>query len=367
MRILNFSDLHAHAFKPYSDLLPDGMNSRLKDTVRILGEIEELCKQYAVDGVLCAGDLFHARATISVRTFNAVCEAVAKIKMHVDFFGLLVGNHDQTDKKGEIYSTHTLGSVVQVMGNIGWRTMQSESGERLNVLAVPYDPEKEYTLNQIKEFAQAPPTRDPRALLGHFGISGGKVGANFVLIDDDEINLGELPYAQFDQVFLGHYHVPQTLLSNVRFLGATHQHNWGDVGQDRGCWLWDTVEDQEFSEPTFVPLHSAPKFVLLPYDAIINAKTPVTVENDFVRVVCPNWLSAEQWSEAAALVKDAGARRVEPWVEPTALNGPGPVTGDFHPGMDFEEMLDKYVEALDSPLNAERLTDLGQSILKEVS
>ena len=369
MRVLNFSDLHGHAFKPYSELHADGVNSRLRDAINILGEIEALCQQYAVDGVLCAGDLFHARSILNVRTFNAIYEAVARVKMHVDFFGLIVGNHDQTDKEGKVYSTHTLSSVVHVMGTLGWRVVSSQ-GEQLNVLAVPYDSEKDYLVNQINKLAPNPQLDAPSVLLGHFGISGGKVGANFVLVDEHEVNLAEIPHDQFDQVFLGHYHLPQKLLPNVRFLGATHQHNWGDADQDRGCWLWDTTPDQEFSEPTFIPLQTAPKFIQLPYDAVINAKTDLReiVDSNFTRVVCPAWLTVEQWAEAAQLVVDAGARKVEPWAETVTANA-GEVEGEFHPGMDFEDMIEQYVVNFNTApaLDSGRLIGLGQAILKEVS
>jgi len=364
MRILLFSDLHGHNFRPYSDLLPGGRNSRLQDTLNILAEIEEVCRNQAVEGVLFGGDTFHARGTINVRAFNEVCQAMARINIHVSFFGVLVGNHDQSDRTGIIYSTETFKSFLTVMDEPRWYSF----GDALDVMAVPYHPDKATLLAHLQGIAHAELKAPVSCLLGHFGISGGKVGSNFVLVSDFETSLSELPYEDFDQVFLGHYHLPQTLLPNVRFIGATHQHNWGDAEQERGCWLWDTEPDQEFSTPTFTPLTSAPRFVSLPYDNVINPKVDISVTNDFVRIVCPATLTADDWAEIASHVLSKGARRVEPWVEATQHAGKSnPNHAKFNPGVDFEDMIERYVEVTEHELSSARLVEIGQSILKEVS
>lgn len=368
MRVLLFSDLHAHAFRPNSDILPSGRNTRLDDSLKILLEIEGLCQEHTVDGVLFAGDMFHTRGILNVRTFNEVCEALARIKMYVDFFGVLVGNHDQSDRQGTVYSTKTFQSFLTVMDQHGWYTLGSNEDE-LNVYAVPYHGSKEVLLDHIHTRYDS---AAPSCFLGHFGISGGKVGSNFVLVSEHEVNLGELqPYLQeFDQMFLGHYHLPQKLLPKVRFLGATHQHNWGDTGQERGCWIWDTHKDCEFSEPGFIPLTSAPRFISIPYDNVISPKVEVEVDNDFVRVVCPPTLTAEQWAEAAQLVLDGGARRVEPWIEVGQTQKLNPNHAKFNPGADFETMIERYVEIYKDycgELDTTRLVELGQALLKEVA
>jgi DNA repair exonuclease SbcCD nuclease subunit len=348
--------------------MPDGRNSRLNDALNILSEIEKLTEEHAVDGVLFGGDMFHARGTINVRAFNEVCHGLARIKMRVDFFGVLVGNHDQSDRKGSVYSTNTFKSFLTVMDEPDWYAWQAD----VDVLAIPYHPGKKALLERIhnrvssRVVVQGKPC--PTLLLGHFGISGGKVGSNFVLVSEHEINLNELPHGEFDQVFLGHYHLPQKLLPNVRFIGATHQHNWGDIGQDRGCWIWDTHADDKFSDPSFIPLEAGPRFTLLPYDNVINAKVDLDVNNCFVRVACPPTLSAEQWVEVAQLVLDGGARKVEPWIEVSQHAGKlNPNHAKFNPGVDFEDMIERYVEVEEHELDPARLTELGQAILKEVS
>jgi DNA repair exonuclease SbcCD nuclease subunit len=373
MRILLFSDLHAHSFRPYSDMLPNGRNSRLQDTIDLLGQIGDVCKDYKVDGVLCAGDLFHARYVIQVPTFNEIYEAIAKIKMQVMFFGLLVGNHDQGNRKGDIYSTETLRSIVTVMDEPKWYNFASKNQpmDQVLVLALPYNDSKEALKQAIEEGVTQPNLKPlPRALLAHVGLSGAKAGANFVMISDNELTVPDLQPDVFQQVFLGHYHMPQKLTPNVRYLGATHQHNWGDQEQERGCWLWDTDPraKQEFSDPKMIPLR-APKFVKLPYDIVLNPKTTKLdeiVTGNFVQVVCPANLDADDWTYWAKQIIDWGARRVEPFIEPSKK--PTMSQATFHPGMDYETMVERYVELSKTPGGMkEGLVDLGKEVLAKVT
>jgi DNA repair exonuclease SbcCD nuclease subunit len=372
MRILLFSDLHAHAFKPYSEMLPDGSNSRLQDAINILEQIGNICKDYKVDGVLCAGDLFHTRYVIQVPTFNAIYEAIAKIKMQVMFFGLLVGNHDQGNRKGDIYSTETLRSIVTVMDEPKWYVFGTkEAWDQVLILGLPFNDSKEALKMAIEEGINQPNMKPlPRALLAHIGLSGAKAGANFVMISNNELTVPDLKPEAFQQVFLGHYHMPQNLTPNVRYLGATHQHNWGDQNQERGCWLWDTDprSKQEFSEPKMIPLR-APKFVKVPYDTVLNpkhTKLDEMVAGNFVQVVCPIDLEMDDWLYWEKRILDWGARKVEQFIEPSKT--PTMKQATFHPGMDYETMVDRYVElsSMDDTLKP-GLVDLGKEILTKVT
>jgi DNA repair exonuclease SbcCD nuclease subunit len=216
MRFLIFSDPHCHAFRPESELLPSGLNSRLQDSLNVLEQIYVLCRKHEVDCVLCGGDLFHARAVISVSTFNLVYEAIAKIKTVVNDFILVVGNHDQANKIGTVHATQTFQAIVTVVDTPAWVSVDPD----VNIFCVPFSENREDIVNAIAEGVQEAP-QGTKILLGHFGVSGAEPGSNFVLTSSDIPTLPELQYNKFTQVFLGHYHKPQELLSNVRYIGAT--------------------------------------------------------------------------------------------------------------------------------------------------
>ena len=357
MRVLLFSDHHAHSWKPYSNILPE--ETRLQDGINVLKQITRMAKDKNVDVILFAGDMFHARGTIHVKTFNAVFEEIAKMSMYATV-GLLVGNHDQMNRQGDIHSVYALGSIVTVMSKPGWYQLTPKhSSFKLNVFAVPYHPVKDDILAGIDEGVKTHPGKlAPNIMLGHFGIDGAVVGSNFVLVDKSAVSAAQLKFQEFDEVFMGHYHEPQKIAPNARYLGATHHHNWGDVGSERGCWLWDTGEKDEYFDPQLVPL-VYPRFI-----AMTNEDRGVDVEDCYVKIKqtapCSDRSQFEQ-----ALMK-GGARVVE-W-ELDSIDGFSvSYTGDFRPGMDYEEMVESYVRLGDSILDEDTLIDVGKSIIRQVS
>lgn len=357
MRVLLFSDHHAHAFKPYSNVLPSGINSRLWDSIQVLNQIAKLVKRHKVDVVLFGGDLFHVRGTMNVQTFNLVFDAIAHIKISAQV-GLLVGNHDQTNRTGNIHSVYSLGSMVHVMDKPAWNSFQVGS-VTLHVFALPYHSDKDELLHSMEQAIQSHPRGlNPAILLGHVGITGAKVGGNFVLIDNHNLEVADLRFSEFDQVFLGHYHEPQQLAVNVRYLGATHHHNWGDVGSERGCCIWDTQENQQYSEPTLIPL-KYPRFVTIDHGTSIERDD---VADNYVRIQFKGGIDAAVRLRAEEDLYELGARVVEfVDLDPTKA---AVHVGTFHPGMDVDEMISSYAhEHGPDVLDSDYLTSIGLALM----
>lgn len=370
MRVLLFSDHHAFNWKLYSTLLPSGMPSRLWDGIDVLSQISFVAKREKVDLILFAGDLFHVRGTIHVQTWNAVYDAIAKLRLSAQQVGLLVGNHDQSTRSGDVHSVYSLGSVATIMDKPGWYTFLIESTKidkkphALHVMAVPYAKERGAVVESINSLAGAcPSSLEATALLGHFGVSGAKVGGNFVLVDREVPQLGDLHSGEVDQVFLGHYHEPQQLANNVRYLGATHHHNWGDVGSERGCWLWDTAENQPFSVPKLVPLNY-PQFKVLEYGTKFAAEK---IKGNFIKVKCPSVPDQSDMEGYTRMGVGMGARSVEFTWDEAAASSPSQVA--FQPGMDLEAMVDAYVDEVerDQNLDDEMLIEMGKELLRVAS
>jgi len=358
MKVLLFSDLHGHAFKPYAQLLPNGMNSRLQDAVETLDQIRAVAKEEKVDLILFGGDMFHTRGTIHVQTFNAIFEGISKMSLG-RMVGLLVGNHDQTSRRGDVHSVYAFGAVATVMDKPGWVKFTTK-GEDLHILALPHTPEKDDILVEINEALKNPPG-DPAILLGHFGVDGASIGSNLVLIDKHCLSMKDISQFQqaFSQIFLGHYHHPQKLANNVRFIGAPHHHNWGDVGSLRGCWLWVPGETPRFKAlpgPTFK------KFDLQTIREGVGLKES-DIRGCYIRIMCEEFPTDLEQSELRTNVMGTGARVVEFVVleQSQVASGPVPI---FQVGMDFEEMLESYIHSQTDPqLDDEMLFMLGKELL----
>jgi DNA repair exonuclease SbcCD nuclease subunit len=367
MKVLLFSDLHAHAWQYGSTLLPNGRNSRLQDTINILQEIRELADKERVDGILFGGDMFHIRPGLSsmqIPTFNAVYEEIALLKLGRSFVGLLVGNHDQGDKAGREHSIFAFRSIVTVMDEPGWHQFVSEEGEVLGVLAIPAHQDRDTLFASMVENTRPDVMKtvlestDRGVLLGHFGIDGALVGTNFRLRDAHAIKVSELQQVGqgFSQIFLGDYHEPQQILPNACYIGATHHHNWGDVGSVRGCRIWTTETD----EIEFYQLEAAPKFVET--NGLDKAEI---VKGHFVRYKVDKHIDTEDQDRIRKhITEQLGANRVEFYIEkPT--NGEPERTSVFRPGMDHEDMIEAWVNSSKHDLDSKQLINMGHEMMNK--
>jgi DNA repair exonuclease SbcCD nuclease subunit len=369
LRLLIFSDLHGHNFRPYSEVLSNGRNSRFQDILNVLENIYQVCKNQKVDGVLFGGDLFHARSVLNVSTFNDTYEAIAKIKTVVKFFVMVVGNHDQSNKLGTIHSTKTFNAIVDVIDRPMW-IMESVGEENIYILGVPFSDNKEGIIQSIQEATNEKNCPDletnSSVLLGHFGVSGAEPGANFVLRASDLPTIPDLEPDLFSQIFLGHYHMYQELIPNVRYVGAPLQHNWGDCGQQRSVTLWDTSPSGEYTAPTQIDM-AAPEFVKVNY----NEKTGSlccdegSIAGNFIRVIFDKRLPKEEWENLKEELLTNGQAR---WVE-ESLEVPKPELAEsastYSPNVDIEDMIDCFVDEADtSDLSKETLKELGHKFLE---
>ena len=368
MKVLFFSDLHAHAFKAYSTVLPQpvGRNSRLQDAILILQEIKSIADQEGVDGILFGGDLFHIRpgaGTMKIPTFNAIYDAIARLKIGCSFVGLLVGNHDQGDRAGLEHSIYAFGSIVTVMDRAGWFKFEANDKEQY-VFALPAQGRH----SQVKEIidqtiTESPELAEKAILLGHLPIAGGVVGCNFHMSDENASKLDDLRPDYFHRIFLGDFHKPQTLQPGVQYIGATHHHNWGDAGQRRGCLIWDTVTD----EVTFHHLTSAPRFEKVSADSWVKDMLVSPPPGAFIRVIHSTSLSGATRDEITGTYLQAGARSVEFWLEQKVKDTSViSKTSEFHPSMDQEEMIVTFVKReIPDNLEEDMLISTGRDIMNK--
>ena len=113
---LVFSDLHAHNFKQFSTVLPNGVNSRLQNTLDIISQITQLCKDNKIEGVFFTGDLFHSRTKIDVDVYSYTWYEMRKLaqEVHGNLY-ILVGNHDQYSKIGDVHSLESFKDFATVI------------------------------------------------------------------------------------------------------------------------------------------------------------------------------------------------------------------------------------------------------------
>jgi DNA repair exonuclease SbcCD nuclease subunit len=361
MKLVFFSDLHAHPFKPYATILANGMNSRLADAVGCVEQIYEYCTSHPVDAVLFGGDMFHVRRTIVVQAFNAVYEAMSKFKLSNIPALLIGGNHDQADRDGSEHSVHAFRTFATVVDEPGWVTWPTKSGE-IQLLAVPYCEDVEVIRSLADMVTKG---NRPRLFLGHFGVQGAKVGADFVYENPYDVTVADLNQPSFDAGFLGHYHLYQPVGMNFHYIGAPLHHSWGDVGQPRGFIVYDT----ETKTHEYINLR-APRFVDPDLGVLKETlKQQSTIFEDcYVRTY-----DGRSWSddEREDMCKKLKARSFEVF-PPKVKSANGQKPGarlEFKPGASYPDMVERYVRSgvqSAEGLDPEYLAQLGAEVLEEV-
>lgn len=288
---LIFSDLHAHNFPYAAKRVPiegfEGLfNSRLRDTANVLEDIEQYAIKHDIQQILFAGDLYHRRTSIATDVSNVVISRLRQIcDSGIDLF-MIPGNHDYGDKFGSVHHLYGLDyeseehySDIVVLDkpgpNFSW--LKQATG----LISVPYTPEIDKarlwlkTAGEIADNIRA--NGHSAILMAHLGMQGAKVGSDYVLISESDIKTDDVPYDKFDACFFGHFHEHQQLFKNGWFVGATHEHNWGDSGGKRG-FLHVKIENGNVSIKRIET--SAPKFIQMKEDEEIDVRP-----QDFVRYI----------------------------------------------------------------------------------
>jgi DNA repair exonuclease SbcCD nuclease subunit len=344
MKVLLFSDHHSHKWKSHSIITENGINSRLQQGIDVLTEITDICYNEEIDFVFFGGDLFHVRNPISVDTFNMTYDAIKNLAANVHGLYMLVGNHDQLNRIGNVYNIHAFENIegVKMMDHVGYWDVAYE-GEVLSVLSAPYDYDVSYTEQCVNELLCGIKSNTRCMLLGHFGIDKALVGSNHVLRDKHLLTTENICFSRFNKVFLGHYHKHQQLAPNAYYIGSTMAQDWGDQGDRRGCLIWDTESDEViFHELT------SPRFLLDPKQD--------EVKGNFVKI------TSNYDKELQDKLYDLGALDVEF----EADKSEDVTFGAIAMNSDINELLDTYIDNFNESLDADYLKTIGADILKEL-
>ena len=284
------SDHHAHTFafgsreERYNSHF---VNSRLLAAHDVLREIDDYARKHKVKNLVFCGDLFHVREAVPTVAVNLMYDALSRMSKWAKLW-LMPGNHDYADREGHVHSLHVfkeLGNVEVVDWSSHKLTFMSEAGklgEPLQFSFVPYTDDRDKAIEQIKKVAELNTADTPHLLFAHLGIQGAKVGSDYVLVNEADLSVDHIPWQKFTACFFGHYHEHQQLFANGWYVGATHQHNWGDANTKRGFLhvrVYRDHVDFDFVET------SAPKFI------VTRDKDIVVRPQDFVRVITDQSMS----------------------------------------------------------------------------
>lgn len=336
-RILICSDLHADVYTRFAKISDNGINSRLEDCLLALRRIGEIAKEKGVDHLFFLGDLFNSRNTIPVEVYYYVYRELLKLVEHLEVY-LLVGNHDQCLRKGNINSVYPFSSICKVIEN---PISEVVGGVRFTFL--PFAANSESYLSYLSHLE---PTEYPEILLGHLGLTGAVVGPNEHRMKSD-LKAEDLHPSRFLWVVLGHYHRFQVLGDNIIYVGSMLQQDMGERNEEKYALLLDTKDPSMLKK---IKLHG-PKFLSLNVDEVDES-----VRGNYVKVTCTD-------SEIDKVKRKLEAFGPRGYVIEREFKKEFTPRMNIDPLASTDEMIKKYVEHANTSLDKKKLIEVAKNLM----
>ena len=339
IRILHLADLHI-GVENYGQLDPNtGLNGRVMDFLRRLGQVVDYALEQDVDLVLFAGDAYKTREPNSTyrREFARRIKRLADAGIPVV---LLVGNHDlpaQERRASSIEIFRTLGVPnVWVARRDHLYRLSTRGGKPIQVATVPYpirqrllarEEYRDKTIAELDSLVQQIVTQNiqalaaqvdpslPAVLTGHFSVSEAKLGSErTVMLGRDVVVLkSALADPAWDYVALGHIHRHQELNDGqhppIVYSGSLERIDFGEENEPKGF-----VVAEVFRGHTKWQFHrvNARRFVTIrvdvrgegdPLASLLETIARHDVDDAVVRVI------VQAQAEQEGLIRDADLRK----------------------------------------------------------
>jgi len=262
MKICHFADTHIDASRDGPTDPVSGLNGRVLDFLDSLDILIDYCIENDADIVLFAGDAFHRHSPNSV-ILNEFARRIRRLSDHCPVV-MLVGNHDvpgndpRKASSAEIYKSLDLKRVI-VGSNYEILPIMTKKNEIIQVATFPYPSRhvfkgKKEIHRKIKEMEKSVAKSAPCVFLGHFTVSGGKMGSeqSYVTAVDGVVEKEVLENGPWDYVALGHLHMYQCLnegaVPPIVYSGSLDRIDFGEESSDKG-FVWVEIDDEtiEFS------------------------------------------------------------------------------------------------------------------------
>lgn len=269
IRGIAYTDIHHHAYD-------NGLT--LDDTLGLEDQATKLANEYDAHLIIFNGDRFLSRNPSSSVRAAADRKMLLKVSTGTRRVVCITGNHDRETKNA--HSGHSMMNL-QLFNNNNLVVLDERvrhrlivDGVKLDIHAVPADQSLDTTPFTFDA------TTDINICLFHNLVIGSWLqnGIKSPYGLDPKL----LDLVEFDLVLGGDNHVHQQLdfKNNIGYyIGAPCQHNWGDVGQQRGFVTFSIVSDGTGSvvDVSFVPsIH--PKFINVKRTIDADSKSQLLID-----------------------------------------------------------------------------------------
>lgn len=321
------SDLHFHKWQVFSQVLPDGMNSRLAGLTSEVKRAALSLLEHDGDTMYVAGDVFHVRGSIAPSVLNPVIAVFKEVIAMGIKVRLIAGNHDLEGKDSVALSsavTSLEGIGVDVCHNANY---YSEN----NVIKVFMFPWQD-KLDDLRAAVQKvlPEHRKEADLIIHAPLNGVITG-----LPEHGLSTEEIAKWGFKRVFAGHHHNHKDMGQGVYSIGALAHHTWSDVGSKAGFLL---VSD---SNVRWMKSH-LPEFIDIQAE-MTEIDAELAAEGNFVRAkVIDNKTSTIESMREWLLKAGAKGVIIQSMKQATTVRS-GVVTVSIGAGASLEKSVSDYI------------------------
>ncbi len=282
LRFVAFSDVHLHNFSQFSKINEDKLNTRLVDSIHVINQIKNYCKNNGIEITIFCGDWFNNGSSLSPDII-AVTNYLLK-----DFPGklyMIAGQHDYLWKDGKWNAVQAISIPFDNANYVPDKISNNLMNIYVCQNVSPLEKQKE-ELKKIDEIFTIREDDKYDIFIGHFLVKELIEKGSLRIPGNKVVSYEDLPKG-FDLYLFGDYHeyvwLPDLKLLSV---GSTHQHEFSPLleNRDLGGFVDIKIDDKEIT-CNRVALE-APKFVNLPSKDVL---VETTLNKDyFYRIYCEN-------------------------------------------------------------------------------
>lgn len=311
--------------------------------------------------IIFLGDLFHDRQKLDAYGYVKTYEVFEEYLYDDPKFNLylLVGNHDMYYfKRWDISSVKPLRAFSTVT------VIDKPCTIGIGSHAVDFLP---YTHNPSEDLAKIEsPAHE--LLCAHIAVDGAKLNLHYstrsevqIEHDGDMVIVGSDVYADWDQVFMGHYHGPQNIGINAEYVGSPLQLSFGEAFEDKHIIVYDLdTKEKEYIKNDFSPQH-----FIIPYEE----KNNYPLKGNYVKLMTEELGATEVIDLQRELEEDEVASFE---IKPIPKKEEEHLIEDAKAILyNKDEMLEKYVEEVEKnnglgDLKKDKLISIGSQFCEEV-
>jgi len=310
-------------------------------------------KEHGIRRILHLGDFYDNRKQVSVKTmYKARKHFLQKLRENAITMDIIPGNHDVVYK-----NTNEINSLKELLGHyMNEITIYEEPTvvdyDGMKIALVPWINQENYE-KSVKFIQKCKASW----IGGHFELSGFDVQRGIPAHGGMDSKL----FSRFEQVISGHYHTPSEK-GNIRYLGSQFEFFWSDADDPKSFHVIDTDTRELTSVRNPYTL-----FKRVFYDDSKHdySDFDVTVlDEHFVKIVVVHKDDLFTFDRLCDRIQE------RPILDLKIADNFAEFVGDNVEDEDLEveeteELLDGYIDAVDTPLDKDRIKTMARSLLQE--